>query len=153
MNCVLHSLLHLCVALSLSFFFKQLEQEFSRCLKNPSQQRFLIAFPVICSEFLNGTTPFCPEEVCMCVCVCVCVCVCEWLWRIGVNLLIILHKNQHSKYLYNIFFTYKTVFPLCNTRSPCASGITQETSSSLFSVVNAHTMIITVYAVSLVTAC
>ncbi|XP_003382558.1 PREDICTED: nck-associated protein 1-like [Amphimedon queenslandica] len=44
------------------FFFRQLETDFARCLKNPSQLRYLIAFPLVSSEFLNASTRFCPEE-------------------------------------------------------------------------------------------
>ncbi len=46
-----------------SFFYRQFENEFNRCMKNLSQVRYIIAFPVICGEFLNSTSPFCPEEV------------------------------------------------------------------------------------------
>ena len=45
------------------FFFRQFETEFARCLKTPSQLRYVVAFPVVASEFLNCTSPFCPEEV------------------------------------------------------------------------------------------
>jgi NCK-associated protein 1 len=44
------------------FFFRQMEMEFARCLKNTKQYRYLIAFPMVSSEFLNCMTPFCPEE-------------------------------------------------------------------------------------------
>ena len=51
------------LSLFASFFFRQLETEFARCLKNPPQLRYLIAFPLVSSEFLNASTRFCPEEV------------------------------------------------------------------------------------------
>ncbi|XP_064384719.1 nck-associated protein 1 homolog [Halichondria panicea] len=44
------------------FFYRQFENEFNRCMKNLSQVRYIIAFPVIRGEFLNSTSPFCPEE-------------------------------------------------------------------------------------------
>ena len=46
-----------------SFFYRQFEGEFNRCLKNPAQLRHVIAFPVVCGEFLNCSSPFCQEEV------------------------------------------------------------------------------------------
>ena len=46
-----------------SFYYRQFEGEFNRCLKNTSQLRHIIAFPVVCGEFLNCSTPFCQEEV------------------------------------------------------------------------------------------
>jgi len=44
------------------FYYRQFEGEFNRCLKNASQLRHIIAFPVVCGEFLNCSTPFCQEE-------------------------------------------------------------------------------------------
>jgi NCK-associated protein 1 len=44
------------------FFYRQFEAEFSRNLRHPSQLAFIISFPVICTEFLNCTSQFCPEE-------------------------------------------------------------------------------------------
>lgn len=32
------------------------------CLEFPAQNRFIIAFPIICSHFSNITNDFCPEE-------------------------------------------------------------------------------------------
>ena len=54
---------HLACCLLCSFFYRQFEGEFNRCLKNLTQVRHIIAFPVACGEFLNSTSPFCPEEV------------------------------------------------------------------------------------------
>ncbi|XP_077986054.1 nck-associated protein 1-like [Glandiceps talaboti] len=38
------------------------ERFFRQCLDMPSQARFIIAFPLICSHFLNCTHELCPEE-------------------------------------------------------------------------------------------
>jgi NCK-associated protein 1 len=46
----------------LCFFYRQFEAEFSRTLRYPPQLPFVISFPVICTEFLNCTSQFCPEE-------------------------------------------------------------------------------------------
>jgi NCK-associated protein 1 len=32
------------------------------CLEFPAQNRFIIAFPLICGHFSNITNDFCPEE-------------------------------------------------------------------------------------------
>lgn len=54
-----------------SFFSRQFENEFNRTLKNPAQVRYIIGFPMVCGEFLNATSPFCPEEVCLRVYMCI----------------------------------------------------------------------------------
>ncbi|XP_065072072.1 nck-associated protein 1 homolog [Rhopilema esculentum] len=41
-----------------SFF----ENTFVSCLENPRQRRFAIAYPMICTQFLNCCDPLCPEE-------------------------------------------------------------------------------------------
>lgn len=46
----------------LCFFYRQFEAEFTRTLRQPSQLGYVIAFPVACTEFLNCTSQFCPEE-------------------------------------------------------------------------------------------
>jgi len=46
-----------------SFYSRQLENEFNRAFKSTSMVRYIIGFPMVCNEFLNATSPFCPEEV------------------------------------------------------------------------------------------
>lgn len=46
----------------LCFFSHQFESEFNRTLKSASIVRYIIGFPMVCGEFLNATSPFCPEE-------------------------------------------------------------------------------------------
>ena len=45
-----------------SLFLCQLEQKFGHCQRHSQQQQYLIAFPIVNSEFLNCTT-HCSEEV------------------------------------------------------------------------------------------
>lgn len=40
------------------------ETSFERCLTEPTQARYSIAFPLICTHFINCTHDVCPEEVC-----------------------------------------------------------------------------------------
>ena len=35
---------------------------FQMCLEFPAQNRFIIAFPLVCGHFSNITNDFCPEE-------------------------------------------------------------------------------------------
>ena len=46
----------------IGFFHSQLEELFSTALKDTNQLRYIIAFPMVCTEFLRGTSPFAPEE-------------------------------------------------------------------------------------------
>lgn len=39
------------------------ESAFEHCLTQPTQSRFSIAFPLICTHFINCTHDVCPEEV------------------------------------------------------------------------------------------
>ncbi len=57
-----------------SFFYRQFEGEFNRTMKTPSMLRYVISFPMVSGEFLNATSPFCPEEVSMHVYIYVCTC-------------------------------------------------------------------------------
>ncbi|XP_028399660.1 nck-associated protein 1 homolog [Dendronephthya gigantea] len=38
------------------------EEAFHQCLTSLGQQKFSIAFPLLCSHFMSATNPFCPEE-------------------------------------------------------------------------------------------
>lgn len=44
------------------FYSKIFEEQFHMCLEFPAQNRFIIAFPLICSHFQNCTHELCPEE-------------------------------------------------------------------------------------------
>lgn len=44
------------------FYSKMLEDQFHMCLEFPAQNRYIIAFPLICSHFQNCTHEMCPEE-------------------------------------------------------------------------------------------
>eukprot|EP00094_Tigriopus_californicus_P005705 TCALIF_05499-PA protein Name:"Similar to Hem Membrane-associated protein Hem (Drosophila melanogaster)" AED:0.06 eAED:0.06 QI:71/0.83/0.85/1/0.83/0.85/7/245/1120 len=44
------------------FYSKLFEQDFQMCLEFPAQNRFIIAFPLICGHFSNISNEFCPEE-------------------------------------------------------------------------------------------
>jgi len=44
------------------FYSKLFEDNFQMCLEFPAQNRFIIAFPLICGHFSNITTDLCPEE-------------------------------------------------------------------------------------------
>lgn len=46
-----------------SFFNRIFEDQFHLCLEFPAQTRYIIAFPLICSHFMNCTHELCPEEV------------------------------------------------------------------------------------------
>ena len=45
------------------FFCTQLEELFDKALRDTHQLRYIIAFPMVCTEFLRSTSPFAPEEV------------------------------------------------------------------------------------------
>ncbi|XP_066287514.1 nck-associated protein 1-like isoform X4 [Branchiostoma lanceolatum] len=45
------------------FYGRLFEQYFQWCLETPSQMRYSISFPLICSHFMNCTHEICPEEV------------------------------------------------------------------------------------------
>ena len=45
------------------FFHTQLEELFDKALRDTHQLRYIIAFPMVCTEFLRSTSPFAPEEV------------------------------------------------------------------------------------------
>ena len=38
------------------------EDHFQMCLEFPAQNRYIIAFPIICGHFAQITNDFCPEE-------------------------------------------------------------------------------------------
>lgn len=44
------------------FYSKMFEDQFHMCLEFPAQNRYIIAFPLICSHFQNCTHEMCPEE-------------------------------------------------------------------------------------------
>lgn len=44
------------------FYSKIFEDQFHMCLEFPAQNRYIIAFPLICSHFQNCTHELCPEE-------------------------------------------------------------------------------------------
>lgn len=44
------------------FYFKIFDDQFHMCLEFPAQTRYIIAFPMICSHFLNACNEFAPEE-------------------------------------------------------------------------------------------
>ena len=45
------------------FFRTQLEELFDKALRDTHQLRYIIAFPMVYTEFLRSTFPFAPEEV------------------------------------------------------------------------------------------
>eukprot|EP00731_Ephydatia_muelleri_P036955 Em0363g1a len=45
------------------FFRTQLEELFDKALRTTHQLRYIIAFPMVCTEFLRSTSPFAPEEL------------------------------------------------------------------------------------------
>ncbi|XP_017304740.1 membrane-associated protein Hem-like, partial [Diaphorina citri] len=44
------------------FYSKMFEDQFHMCLEFPAQNRYIIAFPLICNHFQNCTHELCPEE-------------------------------------------------------------------------------------------
>ena len=49
--------------LSLFCFYARLfEDHFQMCLEFPAQNRYIIAFPLVCGHFAQITNEFCPEE-------------------------------------------------------------------------------------------
>lgn len=44
------------------FYYKQFEHQFQMCLEFPAQTRYAVAFPLMCSHFMNCTHELCPEE-------------------------------------------------------------------------------------------
>ncbi|CAG5103753.1 Similar to Hem: Membrane-associated protein Hem (Drosophila melanogaster) [Cotesia congregata] len=44
------------------FYSKVFEEQFHMCLEFPAQNRFIIAYPLICSHFQTSTHQLCPEE-------------------------------------------------------------------------------------------
>ncbi|CAG2161911.1 unnamed protein product [Oppiella nova] len=44
------------------FFSKLFDDQFHMCLEFPAQTRYIVAFPLICSHFMNCTHELCPEE-------------------------------------------------------------------------------------------
>uniref|UniRef100_T1JIM6 Membrane-associated protein Hem n=1 Tax=Strigamia maritima TaxID=126957 RepID=T1JIM6_STRMM len=44
------------------FFSKSFEEQFHMCLEFPAQNRYIVAFPLICGHFQNCTHKLCPEE-------------------------------------------------------------------------------------------
>lgn len=47
---------------NLCFYHSNFSQAFHRCIDNMNQCYYSIAFPLICSHFVNATSDFCPEE-------------------------------------------------------------------------------------------
>lgn len=47
---------------SFCFFSKIFDSQFHMCREFPSQTRYIIAFPIICSHFIDCTHELCPEE-------------------------------------------------------------------------------------------
>jgi len=46
-----------------SFYNRIFEEQFHMCLEFPAQNRYIVAFPLICSHFQHCTHEMCPEEV------------------------------------------------------------------------------------------
>ncbi|CAL8120463.1 unnamed protein product [Orchesella dallaii] len=46
----------------LCFYNRIFEEQFHMCLEFPAQNRYIVAFPLICSHFQNCTHEMCPEE-------------------------------------------------------------------------------------------
>jgi len=46
-----------------SFYNKIFEDQFHMCLEFPAQNRYIVAFPLICGHFQSCTHELCPEEV------------------------------------------------------------------------------------------
>jgi hypothetical protein len=46
-----------------SFYSKIFEDQFHMCLEFPAQNRYIVAFPLICGHFQSCTHELCPEEV------------------------------------------------------------------------------------------
>ncbi|KAL5499346.1 hypothetical protein EMCRGX_G010742 [Ephydatia muelleri] len=46
----------------MGFFRTQLEELFDKALRDTHQLCYIIAFPMVCTEFLRSTSPFAPEE-------------------------------------------------------------------------------------------
>ncbi|XP_066527293.1 nck-associated protein 1-like [Hoplias malabaricus] len=59
-----HELLREMADLSILCFYPRVfEKMFSQCSEEPSMQRHLMAFPMICTHFSDSTHPMCPEEM------------------------------------------------------------------------------------------
>jgi len=54
---------HICLKNTFSFYNKIFEDQFHMCLEFPAQNRYIVAFPLICSHFQHCTHEMCPEEV------------------------------------------------------------------------------------------
>lgn len=52
----------LCILLY-SFYNKTFEDQFHMCLEFPAQNRYIIAFPLVCGHFQSCAHELCPEEV------------------------------------------------------------------------------------------
>ena len=49
--------------LSIYFFYSRaFEKMFQQCLELPSQSRYSVAFPLLCTHFMSCTHELCPEE-------------------------------------------------------------------------------------------
>lgn len=46
-----------------SFYSRAFEKMFQQCLELPSQSRYSISFPLLCTHFMSCTHELCPEEV------------------------------------------------------------------------------------------
>ena len=45
-----------------SFYSRAFEKMFQQCLELPSQSRYSIAFPLLCTHFMSCTHELCPED-------------------------------------------------------------------------------------------
>jgi len=52
-----------CFCSCVSFYNKIFEDQFHMCLEFPAQNRYIVAFPLICGHFQSCTHELCPEEV------------------------------------------------------------------------------------------
>lgn len=52
-----------CFCSCFSFYNKIFEDQFHMCLEFPAQNRYIVAFPLICGHFQSCTHELCPEEV------------------------------------------------------------------------------------------
>lgn len=54
---------HFPLSVSDSFYSRAFEKMFQQCLELPSQSRYSISFPLLCTHFMSCTHELCPEEV------------------------------------------------------------------------------------------
>lgn len=53
-----------------SFYNKIFDGHFRMCLEFPAQNRYIVAFPLICGHFQHCTHDMCPEEVTILINIC-----------------------------------------------------------------------------------